>query len=192
MKRVKYIVSAAALTILLSACGGSPTESADLNAVLDRTLTALESYQVHLSENNVTEVSDQEMPTLLENLHDSYNAEPKFYGAPIGVALKEDASFDGFKDSNSNNIKDSGESTIFTVEIDSENQRLIATDETGTSTFRGAATGFLAGALIGHLLSRQMGAGIKPGAFNNRKVSSPASYSSARAASRSGGSSSRK
>lgn len=191
MKRVKYIVSATALTMLLSACGGSP-ESADLNAVLDRTLVALDSYDTYLTENNVTEVSDQQMPTLLEGLHVSYNAEPKFYSAPIGVALKEDASFDGFKDDNSNNIKDGGESTIFTVEIDSENQRLIATDETGTSTFRGAAAGFLAGALMGHLLSRQRGAGIKPGAFNNRKVSSPDSYRSARAASRSGGSSSRK
>jgi hypothetical protein len=191
MKRVKYIVFAAALSVMLSACGGSP-ESADLTAVLDRTLNALDRYDSYLANNNVTEVTDEHMPVLIDNLHEAYNAQPAFYGAPIGVALKEDASFDGFKDDNQNNVKDSGESTIFTVEIDSANERLIATDETGTSTFRGAATGFLAGALIGHLLGRQRGAGIKPGAFNNRKVSSPESYRNARSASRSGGSSSRK
>ena len=191
MKRVMHVFSAAALSVLLSACGGSP-ESADLNAVLDRTLNGLDRYNTYLTETNVTDVSDEQMPQLIDSLYESYNAEPKFYSAPIGVALKEDASFDGFKDDNSNNVKDSGEATIFTVEIDSANQRLIATDETGTSTFRGAATGFLAGALIGHLLSRQSAAGIKPGAFNNRKVASPESYRSARSAARSGGSSSRK
>jgi hypothetical protein len=176
---------------MLSACGNSP-ESADLSAVLDRTLNALDSYDSYLAENNVAKATDEHMPELIGHLHTAYNAQPAFYNAPVGVALKEDASFDGFKDDNNNNIKDSGERTIFTVEIDSANQRLIATDETGTSTFRSAGTGFLAGALMGHLLSRQSAAGIKPGAFNNRKVSSPTSYRSARSASRSGGSSFRK
>jgi hypothetical protein len=191
MKSIKTILTAAIMTVIFSACSDSP-ESADLTAVLDRTLNALDQYDAYLKENNITEVADEHMPKLVENLHEAYNAQPAFYDAPVGVALKEDASFDGFRDDNQNNLKDSGESTIFTVEIDNENQRLLATDETGTSTFRSAATGFLAGALIGHLLTRQRGAGIKPGAFNNRKVSSPDNYRNARSASRSGGSSSRK
>ncbi len=191
MKKLLALFSAAVLTASLAGCSGSP-KSADLSAVLDRTLNALTKFDSQLKSQNIAKITEEQMPALIKELQQAYNAQPAFYPSPIGVALKKDASFDGFKDDNKNNIKDSGEKTIFTVEIDSQNSRLIATDETGTSTFRGAGTGFLAGALMGHLLGRQMAAGVRPGAFNNRRVSSPSSYQSARSASRSGGSSSRK
>ena len=88
-------------------------------------------------------------------------------------------------------VQDDGEGKVFTVEIDHERKMLIATDVSGNGTHMGfSGSGFLAGALIGHMLSRQRAAGVGPNAFNNRKTVDRSNYrapSSARSRSRSGG-----
>ena len=103
----------------------------------------------------------------------------------------KDATFLGFVDANGNKVQDDGEGKLFTVEIDSENKRLIATDMAGNGSHLGfSGAGFLAGALIGSLLSRQRNAGVRPGAFNNRTTTARSDYkapASARSRSRSGG-----
>lgn len=162
-------------------------QTADLGQVLDRTEFAIGSYQKHLGENGVTEASTEQVDEFRGFLVEVLNSDPRFYEKTQGLEIQEDAKFLGFADANNNGVKDSGESDLYTVEIDEENQRLIATDMSGNSTgLRFSGTGFLAGALLGSLLSRQRSAGVKAGSFNNRSVASRSSYSAPRSA-RSGG-----
>ena len=193
MRNIQLIVVVAVVAFLgYSFLGGSSgPQSADLGQVLDRTVFAMERYDGYLKENNVNEVGDKELEVLTAFMGEVMNSDPKFYDQPIGIALQKDASFLGFADANANKVQDSGEDKIFTVEIDSENKRLIATDTTGAGAHYGfSGAGFLAGALIGSMLSRQSAAGVKPGAFNNRTTTARSSYkapSSARSRARSGG-----
>lgn len=171
--------------------GPSGPQSADLGQVLDRTVFAIEKYDEYLKKENVTEVNDKEMDVLTGFMGDVMNADPRFYDTALGVSLMKDTTFLGFDDKNGNKVQDSGEEKVFTVEIDHENKRLIATDVSGNGSHLGfSGAGFLAGALMGHLLTRQRSAGVGKGAFNNRKTVDRASYkapSSARSRSRSGG-----
>lgn len=101
--------------------------------------------------------------------------------------IQSDATFIGYADTNNNGVKDCDEGDIFTLEIDEENQRLIATDVAGNSTgLRFSGTGFVAGMLIGSLINRQRATGVSKSSFNHRSVSSRAIYRAPSSA-RSGG-----
>lgn len=171
--------------------GSSTSQSADLGQVLDRTVFALDKYDAYLKENDVKEAGEKQFDQLTGFMGNVMNQEPRFYDENIGVSLRKDATFEGYTDSNGNRVKDADESEVFTVEIDSENKRLIATDTSGNASDVGfSGTGFLAGALIGGLLARQLGGGVKPGSFNDRKTTPRNSYkapASARSRARSGG-----
>lgn len=185
--RVLKIFVPVIMAIGLAGCFGSP-ERPDLGAVLDRTLGSLKAFQDYLTKQKVTEVKDKDWNQLAKFMTSVMNRNPAVYSKPVGVALLKDAKFEGFEDTNRNQVKDSGESRIFTVEIDAERKRLIATDEGGQSVGSAVAragTGFLAGMVIGSLLNRQRGAGIRPSSFANRTVTNRQSYARARA--RSGG-----
>jgi len=162
-------------------------QTADLGQVLDRTEYALNAYQGYLGENNITEITDAEMEEFKGFYVEVLNTETRFYEDTLGLEIMADAKFNGFADANANGIQDSGEGDVFTVEIDEENNRLIATDTAGNSSgLRFSGAGFIAGALIGNLISRQRGAGISKGSFNNRNVTPRANYTAPRSA-RSGG-----
>lgn len=185
------IVAAVAFVGYSFFAGSSSEQSADLGQVLDRSVFALEKYDEHLTKNKIEEPGPKEMEQLTGFMGQLMNSNPPFYDKPIGVDLKEDASFTGFADENGNGIHDEGEGKVFTVEIDSEKSRLIATDTSGNASDVGfSGTGFLAGALIGSLLARQSRAGIRPGAFNGRQTTPRSAYKSpttARSRARSGG-----
>lgn len=162
-------------------------QTADLGQVLDRTDYAISGYQGYLADRQVTEVSDGEVEEFRTLLTEVLNAEPRFYDERLGLEIQQDAKFLGFADKNGNGTQDSGEGDVFTVEIDEANNRLIATDMAGNSSgLRFSGAGFLAGALIGNLINRQRGAGIKANSFNNRSVTPRSSYTAPRSA-RSGG-----
>ncbi|MBV1866319.1 MAG: hypothetical protein KUG69_00205 [Marinosulfonomonas sp.] len=171
--------------------GSSKVQTADLGQVLDRTDFALKSYQEHATEQGFAEIGDEQMAEFTEFYTAVLNSDPQFYDGTLGLTVQEDASFLGFADANANGIQDEKEGKVFTVEVDSENERLIATDVSGNSTgLRLSGSGFLTGMLIGNLISRQGRAGVRPGSFNSRAVGSRTSYkapSSARSSSRSGG-----
>lgn len=177
--------------VLYSFVGGmGGTQSADLGQALDRTEYALNKYQQEVQAKNVKTISDEQYDELEKFISAVYNSEPKFYGGTLGTSFQKDASLVAFADKNANGEKDTGEEKVFTVEIDSENNRLIATDISGNSShLRFSGTGFLTGMLIGHLLGRQLRSGVRPGAFNNRKTTARSAYkapSSARPSARSG------
>lgn len=166
-------------------------QTADLGQVLDRTEYVMLNYQNYLEENAIDEMGEAQIAEFTQFYRAVLNADPRFYDATLGLTAQEDGSFLGYADANSNGFQDNDEGKVFIVEIDEENRRLIATDVAGESAgLRFSGTGFVAGALLGHYLSKQRSAGISKGSFNNRSVASRASYkapSSARSRSRSGG-----
>lgn len=186
MKSISAISLIAVLA--LSACSGS-VKGPDLGQVLDRTVYAMEYYhqQTTTDSEEVVEITDANMEEFRDIMTQVMNAQPAFHESNLGVALEEDASFTGFNDKNSDNVKDAGEKEIFRVEIDAERSRLIATDLVSgeATTFRASGTGFLAGALVGRLLGRQSRAGVKSSSFANRKTTARSSYDSKRSSARS-------
>ena len=162
-------------------------QTADLGQVLDRTEFVLTEYQGYMGENGIENVGPEEMAQFTGFYTDVLNAEPKFYEQTLGLEVMEDATFLGFADANANGIQDDGEGKVFTVEIDEENNRLIATDVAGNSSgLRFSGTGFIAGALIGNMIGRQRAAGVSKASFNNRTVTPRANYRAPTSA-RSGG-----
>lgn len=179
MKLHTMIGCALASTALLTGCSESVT-SADLDRVLDVTADTL--YMAPSEDQGNNEEALQSLVTSLQ--HNFNKADPKVHEGPIGVNLQSDGSFLGFQDKNTNNIQDSGEAKLFTVEIDAEKERLIATDVNNTvrdHSFSG--TSLLAGYLLGSLLSRQKAAGVNPSA---KQATPKAAYQNARARSGSG------
>lgn len=179
---------------VMSACSGSGG-GVDLGQVLDRTEYAVtefdQSITAEAAQKGVTQVqaTDAQLETFNGFLTAMMNASPAFYSQPIGTSVQSDASFLGFEDKNANGTQESGEKKLFTLEIDSENGRLIATDETGVSTYHHPRVGgFFTGMIIGNMLSRQRAAGIAPGSFNNRSATPRSDYKPPRSRVRSGGS----
>jgi len=166
---------------------GDREQTADLGQVLDRTEFAVNRYQQYLDKKGFDQASDDQLQEFSLYLTGTLNTDPRFYGKPFGIALLQDGKFLGFADENTNDVQDDGEGDVFTIEIDEANRRLIATDIAGNSAGTHiSGTGFLAGALIGTMLNRQRAAGITPASFNNRTVTSRASYRAPSSA-RSGG-----
>ncbi|MEL6585601.1 MAG: hypothetical protein AAFY65_02500 [Pseudomonadota bacterium] len=189
LNKVKLLAGVGLIGFLAySYFGGTGGEqTADLGQVLDRTEWAIQTYQGHLDENGVTEVTGDNFQEFTGLMVAVLNNEPRFYDKPLGLEIQNDATFLGFADANVNGVKDSGEGDVFTVEIDEENRRLIATDMSGNSSgLRFSGTGFLAGAMIGSLLSRQRAAGVSKASFNNRTVTPRSNYRAPSSA-RSGG-----
>ena len=181
--QIKTLAVIGAAGIFLLGCKSEQT--ADLGQVLDRTEFVLSNYQEYLGTTGAEEVSDEQMAEFTEYYTSVLNADPRFYDKTLGLDVQADATFLGYADANANGVQDEGEGKVFTVEIDEENNRLIATDVAGNSSgLRFSGTGFLTGMLLGNLLGRQRGAGISKGSFNNRSVTPRSSYrapSSARA-----------
>ncbi len=178
------VIGFIAYSVLL---GDDSEQTADLGQVLDRTEFAITSYDEYLTDNNITDANEENIAEFSAFLTDVLNSEPRFYDTALGLEIQQDAKFLGFADANSNGVQDSDEGDVFTIEIDEANKRLIATDIAGNSSgLRFSGAGFLAGALIGNLLSRQRGAGIAANSFNNRNVTPRSNYR-APASARSGG-----
>ncbi|MEJ6404404.1 hypothetical protein [Yoonia sp. 2307UL14-13] len=167
--------------------GSSSEQTADLGQVLDRTEFVMVNYQEYLGEAGVTEITDAEMAEFKDFYVTVLNTEPRFYNKPLGLEVMDDAMFLGFADENANGVQDANEGKVFTVEIDEENRRLIATDVAGNASgLQFSATGFLAGALVGSLINRQRAAGITRSSFNNRNATPRSNYRAPSSA-RSGG-----
>ena len=186
MKWIIYgVIGAAALGYFFYQDNQKP--KVDLSQVLNRTVFAMDQFDKHLKSKNIEKATDEHMGQLNGFLTRVMN-KPKFHDTAIATKLDKEAKFLGMVDANENGKVDEGEKQIFTVEIDSANKRLIATDSSGEGTSRGfSGMGFLAGALIGAMLGRQRAAGIQPNSFNNRKLKSPNAYRQARSRARSGG-----
>lgn len=161
--------------------GGKP--SINLTEVLNRSVIAMEKYDRFLKQNKIEKATDEHLTTLNDIFQEELNKAPRLHSGLIATRLGKDAKFTGVDDANRNKVADTDEKLLFTVELDGQNKRMIASDEAGRGTYQGfSGSGFLTGILIGSMLSRQRSAGIQPGSFSNRRLATPASYTQGRRA----------
>ncbi len=153
---------------------GSGTSHADLDQVLSVAANTMSGLD------NSTDVNqDNAMDKFAQNYSQGLNSsQPAISNTPIGVAAQKDGSFTAFNDTNNNLTKDEGEKDLFNLEIDSENERLIASDETGVREHGFSFSGLFMGMMIGNLLSRQRATGANPA---SRKATPKAAYRKSRA-----------
>ncbi len=198
MHYLKTLVTAAAAALVLSACSSSTTEIIDLNRVLDVMVDTFDQMEGRAQGDALSETADEAaQQQWMQEFNTAYagnlNA-AQIYSKPLGTEVLADGSISGIVDDNQNMIRDNGEAQLFTVEIDAERNRLIATDtQNGYHRDLGFSfTGLMAGMLIGHMLSRQRAAGVNTSKFRNMQMSpknyhaSASSATSARAKSGSG------
>ena len=131
----------------------------DLNLVLDITVETLHTVSETVDENSDTE---QTFTQLADALAMDYNkSQPAIYNQKIGVNPRTDASLLAYADTNGNKILDEGESSLFMIEIDGDNSRIIASSKSGAvNDHYFSGTSLVAGYLIGSMLARQRGAGV--------------------------------
>lgn len=171
------------LAFAVAACSGakSTPKGPDLGNVLDRTVAALEYAEVNLEKPEDEAGTEEQLTTFTQIMTQVMNADPAVHNQPVGMSLREDAAFIGFEDKNGNAVSDPGEKDLFSVEIDGERNRIIATDlASGEGTYRLSGTSLFAGYMLGRLMSRQGRAGVKPSSFANRNVKSPTAYRQSR------------
>lgn len=111
--------------------------------------------------------------------------EVKAMSSPVGVSFTAGGEIVGFQDPNGNNIQDMGETKEFTVTIDTENSRLVASDNNGHHRpygFRpgGMMMGYMLGSMMGRQNSFYSGAAAaaRPN-FGGTQMSSPDYHKSA-------------
>lgn len=183
-KYLQWIVIAGVVGYVLLGLNddGITEDDIDLNAVLDVTLDTLYTYQDKMGEEEPD--SDTMLLGLADDLQAGYNkASPALYTEHIGVAAQNDASFLAFEDKDQNSEMTDGEDSLFIIEIDGENSRIIASSRSGAvSDHRFSGTGLVAGYLLGSMLSRQRAAGVD----TKRLASTQTRTASAAARSRAG------
>ena len=98
---------------------------------------------------------EKDDPAAAKKFCDTFAAklnEAKLISSPLGVSIDEKGDIHGFTDANRNNIKDATDKQMFTVQIDAEGERLIASDDQGNRRphhYRSHGTGFLLGMMLG-------------------------------------------
>jgi len=159
----KYVLIAAVIggIYVYSSDTTEDVKDIDLNAVLDVTVDTLHSYQASL-EGKEKPDADKTFTGLAEKLEFGYNtATPPLHPTKISVMPRADASLLAYEDINANKAIDEGEAALFSIEIDGEKARVIATSRSGAvNDHHFSGTGLLAGYLIGSMLTRQRGAGV--------------------------------
>ena len=184
--KIKYVIYAvvgiAVVFALINDKNGSTgggTTRADLDQVLNVASGTLDSFE-NREDVNKENVMDKFAGSYMQNLNSS---QPALNNGAIGVESKADGSFSAYNDSNNNMTKDEGEKDLFKLEIDSENNRLVASDETAVRDSHFSGTGLLMGMLIGSMLGRQRASGTNPA---KKKATPKSTYKSARSRAGSG------
>jgi len=170
--------SAIITAVLITLAGCQEREStADLDRILgvaSDSFNSFESSEANINEENAMDVFAQDYANNLNSV------QPLAYSeGTVGVQAQSDGSFAGFHDANNNQIKDAGEKDLFNLEIDAENQRLLASD--GEAVHEqpysgGMGNGFLMGMLLGNMLSRQSVAGVRPSTRTAKPRASRSSF----------------
>lgn len=191
MKKAFSILIVFALMMTVVSCGKKKAEVIDLNKVLDIMTATLDelketpvegvdinpaSIQPIYNEDQKAEYTDIFVQAFAKKLN-----EANLMSTTIGVGMLNDGSVEGFVDANNNGSKDYSEKQLFTVEIDSERNRLIATDTQHQyrrdSHYR--PSGLFMGYFLGSMLGRQMGAGITSSRYSNMRMNRPDYHKSA-------------
>ena len=186
MKLSNLVIGSVVLgAIMLAGCSESVPPGADLNRVMDVTLDTMKVFDKTAEGAEGDAAMDMFAQELTSNLN---TVEPKVYSEPVGIVYATDGSFEGYHDENGDQSKSPGEKDLFKLEIDGENQRMIASDENNVSdsSFAGMGMGLLAGMLIGNMMNRQRAAGVDTKALSNKQATTRSTSKSQSARSRAG------
>ncbi len=171
MKSVSLLIVGALSFSLLQGCQQqAQTRQLDINGVMDRTIEAIIDFTADMETSNPTISEAEALQSFTSYLHKALNKRPNVFTGTLGLTSHADASFDGFDDLNRNNVQDNDEQYLFKLEIDTENERLIATDFSEThhgTTFR---NGQYRGFFLGYIGSRQASAGVDPKRFAGKSI----------------------
>ncbi len=159
------------IPVLLASCT-QKAPGVDLDRVMKITTQSMQQYEQTNLSGVEGKMDDLAMAQFSRDLADDLRmAQPPLYTGPIGIAVANDGSIQGYNDRNGNYLRETGEEDLFKIEIDSQNNRIIASnDGVVREQGMGMGGGFMMGMLMGSLLSRQSAAGIRPGAFNNKRA----------------------
>lgn len=184
---------------LLTDSGSSSSNVVDLDVVLDKFIETMDELDgaaegaaatAAAPADNVEE-DPEKTGQILSLYHSKINA-AQLQTTPIGIVTRADGAILGFDDKDGDNAKAaSGEKDLFSVEIDAERSRLIATDlEHGYARDgRFRVGGLVAGYFLGRMLTGQRAAGVSSSKFANVKTQPRGYHKSAQSAvrARSGG-----
>ena len=159
------------IPVLLASCT-QKAPGVDLDRVMKITTQSMQQYEQTNLSGVEGKMDDLAMAQFSRDLADDLRmAQPPLYTGPIGIAVANDGSIQCYNDRNGNYLRETGEEDLFKIEIDSQNNRIIASnDGVVREQGMGMGGGFMMGMLMGSLLSRQSAAGIRPGAFNNKRA----------------------
>ena len=181
LNNIKFILFAVVAVVLVNMflTGGGTNEA---TAQLDRVL-GVASDTVTDFENTPDVNEDNAMDKFAAKYNDRLNAaQPPVHESTLGTRARENGSLLSFDDKNANGIQDAGEDSLFMMEVDAQNNQLIATNQEESRQSGFSGSGLLMGYMIGSMLSRQRATGTNPAA---RKATAKGSRS-ARSRSRSG------
>jgi hypothetical protein len=149
--------------MLLAGCE-KKSATADLDRVLGVTSESLTKFENTSGNLNATDINkDNVISKFSESYEKDLNAvQPPLNAGPIGVKSEADGSLLGFDDKNNNKVKDEGEKDLFKMEVDSQNNRLVASSDGEVREQGFSGSGLLMGMLIGNMLSRQRATGANP------------------------------
>ncbi|MEL7489474.1 MAG: hypothetical protein AAGJ73_02045 [Pseudomonadota bacterium] len=171
MKHLPMILIGAGALVLLQGCQKTNgPRKLDINGVMDRTIDAMVDFAKDSEASGVTLADNEVIPKFAPRLHAALNARPKVFTGNVGLTAKSDASFQGFDDLNKNNRKEDGEQHLFTLEIDAENERLIATDFSENTYGTQFRDGQYRGYFFVWVSRRQSAAGLRPNRFAGRNI----------------------
>ena len=159
-----------------------PTEVVDLDNVLD-TFTDTMGMEQDSGAPPITPIepgsqeseaqTDEFMTQFAQALNESSVSQQ-----PVGVDMREDGVIEGYSDLNSDGTKSAQEPVLFDIEVDVEQNRVIASQTVEGDTYHRDHSyfpgGIFTGYLIGSMLGRQMAYGAGPRYANTRM--SPRNY----------------
>ncbi|MEW6348139.1 MAG: hypothetical protein AB1646_03700 [Thermodesulfobacteriota bacterium] len=154
-----------------------PKKAADSTG--PKTDTATEKQETPKTPTAQNKIKEKEFVTkFAENLNQA-----AVYSKPIGVAMLQNGTVQGFEDPNKNNTKDgSDEKELFKVQFDDKQKRLVASDRNGyhrDHSFGMGMGGFFMGYLLASMMNRHQAAGLNPNRFDNTKMSQPGYHKAA-------------
>lgn len=142
-ERVVYrplLALAIMLVTLATGCRNRSVEVIDLNKVLDIYDKVVKSKEdAEKTESSRLEAAsgenEKDTQEFLVKFADQLN-QAKLIRSPIGVEILGSGMIQGFHDRNRDRKRTSGDAVIFTIELDTVGNRIIATQKVGTQTYR--------------------------------------------------------
>lgn len=169
---------------------GDDVKVVDLDVVLDSFIEAAEAMPSpeeapEGSSEEPSADSDDLTGTFMANYAAKLQEADILEGDTVGIGYADSlGAFVGYADANQDGEKSDDEESIFTVEVDTENDRLIATDLQHSyhrdGTYRSSGGGFLTGYLVSRMLFSQRRAGISSSRFSSMTMSKRGYHSSAK------------